>query len=403
MKKYKEYYNDNYNILIGITKEDNFLLKVINLDHINNSYYIKILNKNDVSEIINYSLPDKKIEEIYELILSLFDNKKFSISLSKSNNDESITITLDKKSDVKLNKTMITDLVEYSNYLFIFLKKIKNELNLIKHSQSSYQHQNSSDLIYLKEENKNLQNELKELAGENISIKKEIAYLKNIIQEKITNLSPIIDDSNIRNKYIINNSNIPVINDKKDTKEIKLYMKKPKLFSINEFNKLFKIAIINNDITELKLGYKNLGDNKLKNLTNINFDNLEKLWLSYNRISDIKFLEELKYPKLQTLDLSNNKIENINIFENTHFFNLRKLWLNNNLIKDISVFIKIKCELLEELNLKNNYISNISSLEKIGLYHLKCLDLAGNKIDIEITKNKDICNNMKVRIKYFNI
>ena len=406
MENYEEYYYDNYYIIIGITKENNIIIKVINLEFINNNYYEKIFNLNDVSEIIENSLQNKKLEEIYEFLISIFKTEKFYIDSSKPNNDDNfviLNIVLDKKKEIKLNKVMITNLIEYSKYLSIFMKKIKNELNLIKQTQNRDKYQNSTDLIHFKEENKNIEDKLREIMEENISIKKELIKLKNIIQEKITNVRTTVSDSNDNNKYVTNNLNICNSKEKKDIKEIKLFKKKSKCLSINEFNKIFKINITDNNITELKLGYKNLGQNKVKNLTMINFENLEKLWLSNNKINDINFLEELKYPALQTLDLSNNQIENINVFENTNFKNLRKLWLNNNLINDISVFMKVKCERLEELNLKNNKISNIGPLEKIEFTCLNCLDLTGNKIDVEITKNKDICNNMKAKIKYFSV
>ena len=52
MENYKEYYYDNYYIIIGIKKENDIIIKVINLEFINNNYYEKIFNLNDASEII---------------------------------------------------------------------------------------------------------------------------------------------------------------------------------------------------------------------------------------------------------------------------------------------------------------------------------------------------------------
>ena len=57
------------------------------------------------------------------------------------------------------------------------------------------------------------------------------------------------------------------------------------------------------------------------------------------------------------LFLNNNKIIDINIFENVNFKELKKLSLYNNNISDIKVLEKVKFEKLELLDLSDNEIS----------------------------------------------
>ena len=59
--------------------------------------------------------------------------------------------------------------------------------------------------------------------------------------------------------------------------------------------------------------------------------------LSYNKISDIKILEKVKFEKLEILYLIANKITDINILEKVNFKNLKKLYLCNNRISDGAV------------------------------------------------------------------
>ena len=86
--------------------------------------------------------------------------------------------------------------------------------------------------------------------------------------------------------------------------------------------------------------------------------------------------------KFEKLDLSSNKISNIDNLENANFKVLKELYLNDNNISDIKVLEKVK---FEKLNLAENKISDIYILEKIYFKELKELDLKDNNIsDIPI-------------------
>ena len=61
-------------------------------------------------------------------------------------------------------------------------------------------------------------------------------------------------------------------------------------------------------MNEIDLRWKNIGNEELKDLCQIKFKELKKLYLGGNNISDIKVLEKVKFDKLEILDLGNNQI-----------------------------------------------------------------------------------------------
>lgn len=118
-------------------------------------------------------------------------------------------------------------------------------------------------------------------------------------------------------------------------------------------------------------GHQNsLSNGALQQLKRLN--NLQALYLSYNRITNISFLKELT--TLQTLYLSYNQIIDYRILEKLPV--LQNLYLSNNQITDIN-FLK-KLTMLQTLDLSYNRITNISFLEE--LTKLKFLHLSYNKI-----------------------
>ncbi len=99
---------------------------------------------------------------------------------------------------------------------------------------------------------------------------------------------------------------------------------------------------------------------------------LQTLDLSNNHIQDAHFLENLT--ALHTLDLSNNQIQDVGVLENLTA--LHTLYLSNNQIHDISFLEKLTA--LHTLHLSNNQIQDYSFLEKLTALHI--LDLSDNHI-----------------------
>ena len=127
---------------------------------------------------------------------------------------------------------------------------------------------------------------------------------------------------------------------------------------IYKFTNLQKLAIYNNQITEIK---------GLDNLVN-----LQEIILYNTEIIEIKGLNNLI--NLQILNLYNNKLTEITGLDN--LVNLRILNLYNNKLTEIKGLDNLVN--LEELILSNNQITEIKSLDH--LINLKVLDLSHNQI-----------------------
>ena len=200
--------------------------------------------------------------------------------------------------------------------------------------------------------------------------------------------SPIL---NINNKLIgihkggyNNKNNIGTFLNYPIKEFIQLYRKKNELL-IQEFNTKYELNIKDKNITELNLGFKNIGEEGLKELCKIEFKELKELNLFGNNIWDIKVLEKVKFEKLKILDLRHNLISDIRVLEKVNFNQLKELFLSFNNISDIKVLEKVKFEELEKLYLSANKISNINVLEKVNFKELKVLYLHENIIsDIKV-------------------
>ena len=125
---------------------------------------------------------------------------------------------------------------------------------------------------------------------------------------------------------------------------------------LNKFNNKYNLQI--NDISTDKLNLKGklLGNEFLEDLNKFKFLELKELYLNNNNIIDIKSLEKNIFDKLKILDLSYNKITNIDSLKIINFKELKQLYLNNNNITDIKIFEDIKFNKLEILDLRWNKI-----------------------------------------------
>ena len=83
-------------------------------------------------------------------------------------------------------------------------------------------------------------------------------------------------------------------------------------YLLRELNQQLFKKIKDIDITELHLTFEDLNNEKLECLNKIKFKYLKELNLSHNKISNIELLEVLNYKNLEKLNLFSNEIKDIN-------------------------------------------------------------------------------------------
>ena len=133
------------------------------------------------------------------------------------------------------------------------------------------------------------------------------------------------------------------------------------------------------------LNYLNLSKNKLENIETLNIDKLATLDLSQNNIKDISNIN-LKNLKVLTLN------ENKNITGIEKLKNIEVLELENSNIKNIDL---TNLKKLTRINLSNNPIENIKLKEKINAIELKNSNIKSIKdlknlkkvVDIDLSEN----------------
>ena len=149
---------------------------------------------------------------------------------------------------------------------------------------------------------------------------------------------------------------------------------------IKNFNSKFKTDITEN-IEELDLLSKKIGDQGLKILCSIKFTKITQLLLEENDISNIDVLAKNNFGKnLIALDLSTNKISSIEVLAKLNFPSLNHLFLNSNQISSIDIFAKVNFPNLKELNLSSNKLTSIDIFSKVNFTKLTSLDLSKNQI-----------------------
>ena len=120
------------------------------------------------------------------------------------------------------------------------------------------------------------------------------------------------------------------------------------------------------DETSLGLRKRDLGDDGLKFLSEIKFTNLISMNLSENNIKNAEPLNNMPLVSLEMLDMSENMIEDVKPIANISSKNLRIINLESNKIKDLKAFLNSNFEKLEILRVENNDIDKtLKSFKKI--------------------------------------
>ena len=150
---------------------------------------------------------------------------------------------------------------------------------------------------------------------------------------------------------------------------------------LKEFNMKYDLNIDDFDIKELNIRRKYIRNEGFKYLSKLDFKELINLDLSENEI--LIYTDKLKgvnYQKLRELYLNV-----INFLEKENLKQLEKLNLSHNKIFNIDILAKVNFKELKELDLSYNEISIINILEKVNFKELKELYLGNNNIsDINV-------------------
>jgi hypothetical protein len=176
-----------------------------------------------------------------------------------------------------------------------------------------------------------------------IIIEKALTFLEQFISNKKNN--KIIESLNFQKNLIIKNKKI-----------------------------LYENMINANIIIEIDITNSNLND--ITQICELDFVNLEKLYLCENSISNVEPLLRAKFKKIKYLGLGRNKISNDNI----------------------SYLLEMKFEQLKELNLYSNNLtdSKIFDLQNSqNLPNLKTFYIGNNRIDWEKSNSIDLKYNFK--------
>ena len=248
------------------------------------------------------------------------------------------------------------------------------------------------DIEPSREEIKNAKKKREDLVKAKNEIQKQLDNMNNIIFLYDNIINTFQEHKN--NYYHIENLNelLEIIKLRDKDKEIEDYKRQIEdLLSrddlqnnyLSKLNSKYNTELTEQDIEtgeEICLNCKNIDDEGLKLLSQINFKSIKVLHLSDNNITNIEPLATAPFRQLKELYLFGNNITNIDILQSFPFKTLEKLSLGGNNIEDISVFSKVPFRKLKVLELWENNISNIDVLTEVPFRRLRELSLSNNKI-----------------------
>ena len=227
----------------------------------------------------------------------------------------------------------------------------------------------------------------------------------NLTENNIDDISPLqnLISPNLESLILIKNR----INDT-NIKFIKNFKFK-KLNSLSFFNNYLTDYQVFDEVTifpNLQLLY--LGANRFnENIEHIdikekkyNFSNLETLGTTRGVFCNetIKLLSCFKFPKLKTLYLSGNNLNNLSFINHIDCPGLEEIWLKDNDLEDYDSLIKF--EKLKIINLENNIIKSLENIRKfIEKGKLNKINISNNKIDLNNNDNKKLIDEFQSKIE----
>lgn len=166
------------------------------------------------------------------------------------------------------------------------------------------------------------------------------------------------------------------------------------LAPIKKLTQLKSLSLVGTGITSAMIANLNGYDNPNLNtinltgnkITDINFiktitiPNVQEVNISYNSISDFSPIEGVNWPQLTKLNASNNNISDISPIAKVSWPNLKELNASNNNITDISVIKDAEWPLIDSINVSNNNISDINPISSANWPNLEYITADNNHI-----------------------
>lgn len=294
-----------------------------------NNNTVKQLKTSGLNSLIYLSLVNNSLSDIYDILLTLSQSNKLQIIDLSYNYIEDISILsfFPYLTTLVLNDNLISELREnFFSYLFPYLGYLDLSYNIIS---GQVKIEDASKLVYL-----------------DISTNR----VDSLILTNLTKLETLNFENNYFNSIFISNC------------------------AINSFN------LSNTESPVSSLSLIDLGNLNFLNLTNIqilnyNLANLPSLNLVYfinNSLTYFPYSDPL--PNLIELFVSNNKLKNISLINYT---NLRSLRLDNNQLSSVrlSGLASLRMFIVDKNNLNSLDLSNVSTLVTFSARENKFTDL----------------------------
>ena len=154
--------------------------------------------------------------------------------------------------------------------------------------------------------------------------------------------------------------------------------------SKKEIDELKKINIVLSEKDEkLTLYNRDINNTKFEKISNVLFIKLKKLDLSNNKISDVECLNNMHLPHLEVFDMSHNEIVEIKPIAELICKELKELCIQHNKIKNIKPLVDSDFPKLKLLRIEDNqYDKNDESYKKL-------LEKYGQQMNHKIMSVKD--------------
>ncbi len=162
------------------------------------------------------------------------------------------------------------------------------------------------------------------------------------------------------------------------------------LNNINEEEKTKEIELITNYFEKNKIVEKKKNSSIEEKIDS----NCTDLSLKSEQLTDADsyLISKIKFESLQTIELSNNKLTNLDFLENMYYLKLKSIDFSQNEITNIDSIIFLDPELLEIINLEKNLLEAdaLEILNHTDFKKLKQLNIINNKL-----KKNEISKNLK--------